>query len=131
MGDSIARNFNFCNSAGAFWHTTQVRSRLLCAFPLACGHPLRAGDHRDSTRFCAGRGHATWRDAAGSVLGFDPTGASGKNVGREIDLTYRFTWTETILLEAGWSELSPGRFARLTRGSDVSRWAYLMLTFGF
>jgi lysophospholipase L1-like esterase len=35
MGDSIARNFNFCGSAGAFWYTTQVRSRLLCAFPSA------------------------------------------------------------------------------------------------
>lgn len=35
MGDSIARNFNFCSSAGAFWYTTQVRSRLLCAFPAA------------------------------------------------------------------------------------------------
>jgi lysophospholipase L1-like esterase len=35
MGDSIARNFNLCSSAGAFWYTTQVRSRLLCAFPSA------------------------------------------------------------------------------------------------
>jgi len=35
MGDSIARNFNFCGSMGAFWYTTQVRSRLLCAFPSA------------------------------------------------------------------------------------------------
>ena len=35
MGDSIARNFNFCSSMGAFWYTTQVQSRLLCAFPSA------------------------------------------------------------------------------------------------
>ncbi|HEV8337396.1 MAG TPA: GDSL-type esterase/lipase family protein [Candidatus Polarisedimenticolia bacterium] len=35
MGDSIARNFNFCSSSGAFWYTQQVQSRLLCAFPAA------------------------------------------------------------------------------------------------
>jgi lysophospholipase L1-like esterase len=35
MGDSIARNFNFCSSTVAFWYTTQVQSWLLCAFPSA------------------------------------------------------------------------------------------------
>jgi alginate export protein len=72
-----------------------------------------------------------WKDAAGNIMGFDATGASGRNVGREVDLTYRFAWMESASFEAGWSRFDPGRFARLTRGPDPSVWAYVMLTFGF
>lgn len=72
-----------------------------------------------------------WKDAAGSVMGSDPTGASGTSVGSEIDLTYRFSWTDKALVEGGVSEFDPGRFARRTVGSDVSRWAYVMLTCAF
>src|SRR5262245_21055745 len=72
-----------------------------------------------------------WKDAAGIVMGFDPTGASGTSVGSEVDLTYRFSWTDKALVEAGLSEFDPGGFARQTRGDDVSRWGYLMLTFAF
>ena len=72
-----------------------------------------------------------WKDAAGSVLGFDSTGASGRSVGREVDLTYRFAWMEKALLETGFSRFAPGRFARLTRGDDVSDWAYVMAIVGF
>ena len=82
-------------------------------------------------RFSLDQARGPWKDAAGTVLGSDPNGASGRSVGREIDLTYRYAWTETALLEGGWSRFRPGRFARMTRGNDVSLWAYLMLTFTF
>jgi len=72
-----------------------------------------------------------WKDAAGTVLGADPTGASGRSVGSEIDVIYRFAWTDQAAVEGGLSRFAPGRFARVTRGDDASRWAYLMLTFGF
>jgi len=72
-----------------------------------------------------------WKDAAGNVLGFDPAGASGVNVGREYDLTCRYAWQEKTTLEAGFARFEPGRFARRTRGEDPSHWAYVMLTVGF
>ncbi|HMC82947.1 MAG TPA: GDSL-type esterase/lipase family protein [Candidatus Polarisedimenticolia bacterium] len=49
MGDSIARNFNLCNSAGAFWYTTQVQSRLLCAFPSASSSVDQAAQLGETT----------------------------------------------------------------------------------
>lgn len=82
-------------------------------------------------RFSLDQERSPWKDAAGSILGSDPAGASGRSVGREIDLTYRFAWTDKAVVEGGLSRFAPGRFARLTRGDDVSRWAYLMLTFAF
>jgi len=72
-----------------------------------------------------------WKDAAGNVLGFDATGASGTNVGTEIDLTYRFSLRDKASLEGGFSRFTPGRFAENTRGDDPSHWAYVMLTVGF
>jgi hypothetical protein len=72
-----------------------------------------------------------WKSAGGAVLGFDPDGGSGANVGDEVDLTYRYTWLEKTSLEAGLSRFKPGRFARRTRGEDPSHWGYLMLTMGF
>ena len=72
-----------------------------------------------------------WKDAGGNVMGFDPAGASGINVGREFDLTGRFTWQEKTALEAGFARFEPGQFARRTRGDDPSHWAYLTLTVGF
>ncbi len=82
-------------------------------------------------RFSLDQERGPWKDAAGTVLGSDPAGASGRSVGREIDLTYRFAWTDQAAVEGGLSRFAPGRFARLTRGDDASRWAYLMLTFAF
>ena len=82
-------------------------------------------------RFSLDQERGPWKDAAGSTLGSDAAGASGRSVGREIDLTYRFAWTDKAAVEGGLSRFAPGRFARLTRGDDVSRWAYLMLTFAF
>lgn len=82
-------------------------------------------------RFALESARGPWKDAGGAVLGFDPGGASGTNVGTEVDLTWRLQWREKTVIEAGYSRLEPGRFARLTRGDDPSDWAYLMLTVGF
>ncbi len=72
-----------------------------------------------------------WKDAAGNVMGFDPTGNSGTRVGKEIDLTYRYAWTEKAAVEAGASRFTPDEFAKKTRGSDASPWGYVQLTVGF
>ncbi len=82
-------------------------------------------------RFALDEARGPWKDAAGNVLGADPAGDSGRSVGTEIDLTYRFSWMEKAALEGGLSRFSPGRFARRRRGADPSLWAYVMVTIGF
>ncbi|HEU5181111.1 MAG TPA: alginate export family protein [Candidatus Polarisedimenticolia bacterium] len=72
-----------------------------------------------------------WQDASGNVLGFDPTGASGDDVGDEVDLLYRYDWLEKAKVEIGVSRFMPGRFAESTRGDDASDWGYVQLTLGF
>jgi len=72
-----------------------------------------------------------WKDAGGTVLGFDSTASSGEDVGRELDLTYRYRWMDKVTLEAGYSRFDPDSFAEAQRGPDASDWGYLMLTFGF
>jgi len=75
--------------------------------------------------------HGRWKNAGGASLGFDATGGSGRCVGREIDLIYRFKWGEKVALEADLSRFDPDDFAEATRGSDPSHFGYLMLTVGF
>jgi hypothetical protein len=72
-----------------------------------------------------------WKNAGGAVLGFDPTGQSGRSVGWEIDLNYNWAFRKKSGLQAGASVFEPERFADATRGSDAQTWAYLMLTLGF
>lgn len=72
-----------------------------------------------------------WSSAGGATLGFDAAGGSGRRVGREADVTYRFGWSERIALEAGASRFEPGRFAEATRGPDPSHFGYLMLSVSF
>ncbi|HET9481265.1 MAG TPA: alginate export family protein, partial [Candidatus Polarisedimenticolia bacterium] len=98
------------------------------------GASLTRGNHFAQVRahrFLLEEEAGPWKDAGGSVMGFDPAGLSGTSVGSEIDLTYRWRWRERMSLETGLSRFTPGRFARLTRGEDPSYWGYLMLTLGF
>ncbi|HEU4401355.1 MAG TPA: alginate export family protein [Candidatus Polarisedimenticolia bacterium] len=90
-------------------------------------HYVQAKVHR----FALEQARGPWKNAGGDVLGSDPTGASGSQVGRELDLTYRLAWRDRTTVECGYSRFEPGRFARRTRGGDPSGWAYVMLTFGF
>lgn len=90
-------------------------------------HFARAAFHRFLLEEEAG----PWKSAGGAVLGFDPAGASGTNVGGEADLTYRLTLPQSCWVEAGVSRFAPSRFARATRGDDPSWWGYLMLTWRF
>ncbi len=82
-------------------------------------------------RFGLEQAGGAWKDAGGTVLGSDPTGNSGTDVGLEIDLTYRFDWTPKAAIEAGLGRFDPREFADATRGSEASQWGYIMATFGF
>lgn len=72
-----------------------------------------------------------WKNAGGGILGFDATGESGRRVGSEIDLLYRFALMEKVSLEGGFARFEPGAFAEETRGGSASSWGYAMLTAGF
>ncbi|MGD8376605.1 MAG: alginate export family protein [Acidobacteriota bacterium] len=72
-----------------------------------------------------------WKNAAGIVLGFDPTGGAGRSVGWELDLNYRYAFMKNAKVEAGVSWFEPGHFARTTRGPDPTQWGYLWFVIGF
>jgi hypothetical protein len=67
-----------------------------------------------------------WKNAGGAVLGFDPTGQSGRDLGQELDLTARIPILERHLnLMAGYSFFSPGGFVKRTRGSENHHFGYI------
>ncbi len=72
-----------------------------------------------------------WKDAAGRVLGFDPTGRSGREIGQELDLTLRLPLYRHLHLLGGYSAFFPGTFARNTRGSELHHFGYVQTTLRF
>ena len=66
-----------------------------------------------------------WKNAGGKVLGIDPTGLLGTDLGHEIDLTLAFPLYEQVRMLAGYSVFLPGEFARGTQGSQASQFGYL------
>jgi hypothetical protein len=90
-------------------------------------HTAQAKAHR----FDLDEPRGPWKSAGGQVLGHDPAGTSGRRVGSEIDLTWRYAWSGRAVVEGGYSRFRPGEFARSTRGPDPSDWAYVMMTATF
>ena len=72
-----------------------------------------------------------WKNAGGKILGLDPTGQLGTDLGHEIDLTLTFPFYEKVKMLAGYSVLVPGKFARNTQGPHVSRFGYLQTLVAF
>lgn len=85
----------------------------------------------DYHRFLLARARGPWKNAGGRVLGFDPTGASGRDLGQEVDLTVRFPVAPHLGFLGGYSLFLPGRFAMLTRGPEPQHFAYLQTTVSF
>lgn len=72
-----------------------------------------------------------WKDAAGNVLGFDPTGQSGTHVGDELDFTLAFPIHKNVRILSGYSLFMPGKFAAKTRGPDNQNWLFLQTLVDF
>jgi hypothetical protein len=72
-----------------------------------------------------------WKNAGGTVLGVDPTGQSGRDVGQELDFTARLPLHPRFNLMAGYSLFRPGTFARRTRGPETQRWGFIQTTIRF
>ncbi|MBI4443942.1 MAG: alginate export family protein [Acidobacteria bacterium] len=76
-------------------------------------------------RFLLVEEKGAWKNAGGKVLGFDPAGRLGTDVGHEIDLTITFPLYEQVRMLGGYSVFIPGRFARATQGPRTSQFGYL------
>ena len=86
----------------------------------------------DYHRFLLAARRGPWKNAGGRVLGFDPSGAAGRDLGQEFDLTISVPlWEKHVALLGGYSVFLPGAFAVRTRGPETHRFAYLQTTLRF
>jgi len=93
-------------------------------------HP-KATFEFDYHHFLLAAPRGPWKNAAGRVLGFDPTGQSGRDVGTELDFTLRLPVQKHAQFLGGYSLFFPGRFAERTRGPENHKFAYLQTLFRF
>lgn len=85
----------------------------------------------DYHRFLLAARRGPWKNAGGRVLGFDPTGEAGRDLGQEFDLTFRIPLEKHLNFLAGYSIFLPGRFASRTRGPESHHFGYLQTTLRF
>ncbi|HXE74548.1 MAG TPA: alginate export family protein [Candidatus Xenobia bacterium] len=85
----------------------------------------------DYHRFLLATPRGPWKNAGGRVLGFDPTGAAGRDLGQEIDFTLRAPVTTHLSFLGGYSLFLPGRFAVTTRGPEPNHFGYIQTTIRF
>ena len=55
-----------------------------------------------------------------------PTGGTSKDFGTEVDLTFKYDYSEYLTFWGGASLFDPGKIFKDRRGCDVSNWAYIM-----
>ncbi len=85
----------------------------------------------DYHRFLLAERRGLWKNAGGGVLGFDPTGAAGRDLGQEVDLTFRIPLDSHLSFLAGYSIFLPGAFAERTRGPETHHFGYIQTTVRF
>ena len=108
------------------WRNMDV-IRGTVAFAPREGHALSVDLLRLRLREAAG----AWKDDAGEVLGQDPTGMSGRDVGKELDLLYRFPLKKDLVCLLGYSAFWPGPFAEAVRGHGTQSFGYAQVLFKF
>ncbi len=84
----------------------------------------------DYHRFLLAARRGPWKNAGGRVLGFDPTGRAGRDLGQEVDLTFRIPLQKHLNLLAGYSVFIPGAFAARTRGPGL-HFGYVQTSLSF
>jgi hypothetical protein len=85
----------------------------------------------DYHRFLLAERRGPWKNAGGRVLGFDPTGEAGRDLGQEFDLTARIPVAKYLSFLAGYSVFLPGGFAIRTRGPETHHFGYIQTTVRF
>jgi hypothetical protein len=84
------------------------------------GHLLSA----DFLRLRLAQARGAWKDDVGEVLGQDPTGRSGRDIGDELDLLYRFPVRKDLTVLLGYSAFFPGRFAESVGRARTQSYGY-------
>jgi hypothetical protein len=82
-------------------------------------------------RFELAEARDAWVDAAGNVVRRAPSGAAGRDLGRELDVVVRWTARPGTALLAGWSHLWPGDFVARSGGGGDADWGFAQLTVSF
>lgn len=73
-----------------------------------------------------------WFGDGGASQLVDPTGTSGRDVGRELDLLVGFVPNTTWSFEAGWGRFMPGDFVEKVSGNgDISDFLYLQARYRY
>lgn len=85
----------------------------------------------DYHRFLLAAIRGPWKSAGGAVLGWDPTGSSGRDIGQELDLTVRLPLKKRLSFLAGYSVFLPGAFAKRTRGPETHHFGYIQTMLRF
>jgi hypothetical protein len=83
-------------------------------------HLLRLESERDG-----------WIDDAGNTLRRSASGAAGREVGTELDLTLRWQARPGLMVMGGASAFLAGDFVERTGGGGDSGWGFVQLTLGF
>lgn len=89
-------------------------------------HKFALRDSRDAWYGANGKPNS---GAFGNIV--DPTGASGRDVGSELDFELTFKQNNNVSYFAGVGVFSPGHFVKSLNGgsSDLQYWGYFMLQF--
>ena len=93
------------------------------------GHFFRLPNPRDYWYNAAGKPQT---GAAGTPL-WDPTGAAGHDLGKEVDVAMQYAIGRHCVVSGGWARFLPGAFVTKTNGghADPSDWFYLQSSVSF
>lgn len=75
-------------------------------------------------RFKLAQAKDAWYYCTGKKMRWDPTGKSGRNLGYEIDLIWKYEVHRYMTLMAGCCAFFPGQFIEMTGASENAYWAF-------
>lgn len=87
--------------------------------------------HADFHFFRLAEDKDAWYNAGGAVLRRDPTGNSGKNIGRELDLYLKCTVFDHLKIWTGWSHFWDGSYVGRTGGGGQGDFFFFQMELFF
>lgn len=82
-------------------------------------------------RFLLQHTRGGWYDLAGNLQTRDATGAAGREIGHEIDLTFRGPFRKYVDLYFGYSRFIAGSYVRRTAGRGDRDWGFFQAALSF
>lgn len=134
-GDNVAQTFDQLYTFGHFYYGYQDLNgwRNGHDFVLRVGASPAKGWKAllEGHRFLLDHSFDAWYDFTGAAAARDATGAAGRDIGTEVDLTFRGPLRERINLWFGVSRFFAGPFVRRTTGRGDRDWAFLQAALDF